>query len=511
MQAIRIQRNSRVGDRMPLIAGALLMSAAVIGAGLFLLVQNGGFENYPYLFLLPWILGLAVVFCIPSAILINRKEFTLADPLVYGTWTYLFPAFVIGGVCLVAGWSDPYYLAFIQDARSTLPFTVVVVAVGYAGLTVGYFLPAGSWLGSRMSRSLPDVGMREADMLMPALVLFGLGIVNTTIAFLMGIGGYQNAEMSSYNGLIYLTTLFWVEGSFLLWSIIFRAGRRLPGRLLLVALLVITALIKAAFAGARGALLSAAITCGLAYVLSRGALKLREYFAAAAISAVILSIGMIYGSTFRSEKGGEEREGVARYATTISDTLETISRQDPQELVSYAMSKLTERIDILSSLAVVVSNYERLRPYEDAYGISNNIWSDMTTFFIPRILWPEKPTASDARSYGALYFDNGDTSPAVTPFGDLLRNFGLIGVPVGMAALGLVLRVLRTALLDRPAASLLNRTLYFMLLTSVSYEGFFGTIIPALFKDGIVTIVGLIIVYMLVVKLAGVRNKVAVA
>ena len=56
----------------------------------------------------------------------------------------------------------------------------------------------------------------------------------------------------------------------------------------------------------------------------------------------------------------------------------------------------------------------------------------MTIFLIPRVIWKEKPSASDARKYSDLYFNQSDTSFAITPIGDLLRNFGIIGIPIGM-------------------------------------------------------------------------------
>jgi len=39
--------------------------------------------------------------------------------------------------------------------------------------------------------------------------------------------------------------------------------------------------------------------------------------------------------------------------------------------------------------------------------------------------------------------------------------------------------------------------LYFMLLTSVSYEGFYGTIIPQFIKVGVVAVSGILIVNLL--------------
>jgi hypothetical protein len=144
-----------------------------------------------------------------------------------------------------------------------------------------------------------------------------------------------------------------------------------------------------------------------------------------------------------------------------------------------------------------VSSYEQLKPYEEAYGLDNNIFIESTTFFIPRIIWADKPTVSDARRYSDLYFNWGESSFIITPIGDLLRNFGMIGVPIGMLILGIVLRFIYCSLVDGLKPSIWRYTIYFMLLTSISYEGFYATIVPNLFKIGMVSIVGMTVVILI--------------
>jgi hypothetical protein len=167
------------------------------------------------------------------------------------------------------------------------------------------------------------------------------------------------------------------------------------------------------------------------------------------------------------------------------------------------MERITERLDVLSSVAVVVSNYEELRAYEEAYGLQDNIWIDTTTFLIPRIVWKDKPYASDPRKYSDLYFNFGESSFAITPMGDLLRNFGLPGVVLGMLLIGVIIRVIYRSLVEGQKRSAWRLTLYFMLLTSISYEGFFGTIVPTLVKIGLTSVVGILIVCLIAHLLSG--------
>src|SRR4051794_5359487 len=116
------------------LAGGLLMALAVIVTLFVAVEEKGGLFGFSFFFLLPWIFGLAIVLATPSAILFYKGQFTLVSPVTFATWTFLFPAFVFGGFFLSGGWSQPYYLSFIQDAESTLPLTLIIVALGFAGL-----------------------------------------------------------------------------------------------------------------------------------------------------------------------------------------------------------------------------------------------------------------------------------------------------------------------------------------------------------------------------------------
>jgi len=215
---------------------------------------------------------------------------------------------------------------------------------------------------------------------------------------------------------------------------------------------------------------------------------------------VLLTIGMIYGTTFRSVKGGESQQNFDEYAQNVTRTIDSIGKSDVSQTLGSGFSSLTERIDVLSTLAVVVSNYEALAPYEEAYDLDNNIWKDMTTSLVPRVVWKEKPFSSDPRRFSDLYFNFGESSFAITPIGDLLRNFGFTGVFVGMMVIGIFMRFFYRALIEGQERSIWRSTLYFMLLTSISYEGFYGTIIPNFAKAGFMAVVGLLIVYLLMNK-----------
>ncbi len=285
-----------------------------------------------------------------------------------------------------------------------------------------------------------------------------------------------------------------MQGGFLLWYVLFRKRRLDLGSVPVVLLLVSTSLATMIFAGNRGSILQIFTIIALAFMLSGREFKVKQAAIAGVLLSVFLLLGMIYGTTFRAVKGDETAQSVDLYTNNVVTAFGEIQRADVGQTLEYGFASLAERIDILTTLAVVVSNYETLEPYEAAIGLDDNIWIDLTTFFVPRAIWSDKPAASDARKYSELYFGNGSTSFAITPMGDLLRNYGIIGVPLGMLFLGVIMRTLYRALVEDQPRMVWRATLYFMLLTAVSYEAFFGTIIPNMVKVGFVAIVGLVIV-----------------
>jgi len=494
MQATEHFRNSYARERS-IFPGLVLMAFALSVAGFFLLFSTGSFDSYQYLYLVPWLSGLALVMAVPMIVLFYQGRFTFVDPLVFATLSYFFPAFVVGGLFFAVGLSQPSFSNLIQDARTTLPLTVVLIGLGYAGLAFGYMLPIGKKVGTIASRWLPVADYSPRSLIFPSILLLLSGMLITFFTLILGRFGYQRAaDFGTYDGLIFFTTLFWAQAAFVLWSIIFRHKKLDFVFFPIILLLALTSLTKFLYSGSRGNIIQVFLIVTFAFIFSGRRFSIKQGAVAGFLLTLGLTVGMIYGTTFRNVKGNEESVSAEKYTENVFQTVDEVGKNDVYDTLIFGAVNFTERVDVLSTLAVVVSTYEQLAPYEEAYGLDNNIWVEMTTFMIPRVVWPDKPVVSDARKYSDLYFNYGGSSYAVTPIGDLLRNYGIIGVPIGMFLLGLLLRVAYCSLAELQNPPIWRLTLYFMLLTSVSYEGFYGTIIPVLFKIGLTAVVGIVFV-----------------
>lgn len=479
-----------------LLYGVLVFWGILAIVGISFAWLTGVFsDSTGYIYLLPWCILTGMALAAPILYSLYRQDFDPFQPVIFASWSFFLPGFFIGGVTLALGLSQPYFLAYVIDEQYNLPLTFVYVVLGFLGLWVGFALPVGKKIGSTIGNRLPDWNWTPQQVLKPALILMIIGLTNTAIGFAYGFLGYQKAvEIGTYDGLIFLLSLFWLEATFLLWLYIFRSKKLVATHYLVLLLLLVTSFTKSAFQGNRGSLITLFTLVACAYVCSGKRIGLKHSFVGGAIIIVALMIGMIYGTTFRSVKGNHDTMRIDQFAGVIGDTVSTITSQDMGANLGRGFGALADRLDSISPLAVIVSNYERLAPHEESYGMADNIWNETVTFLIPRLFWADKPVTIDPSKYGDLYFNFADNSFTMTPMGDLLRNFGPWGVPIGMIILGLFLRTAYTAFRENRPFSFWRATMFFMLLTAVSYEGSYGLIIPYMFKVLVFAFLGIVIV-----------------
>jgi hypothetical protein len=333
--------------------------------------------------------------------------------------------------------------------------------------------------------------------------------MNTTVALAFGLFGYQRTEeVGVFDAVLNLTTIHWVQASFLLSLLIFRKSKIDVTTISIASVLIIVNFARLLFGGSRGSLLPIFSAAIIAYALSGRRFSVKQVLLASVAFAVILIAGMVYGTNFRHVKGGESQQDLGQYTENIFQTIDEVGRSDISGTIGSGFVSLAERLDIVSTLAVVVSIREQKQPFEEAYGLDDNIFKDLIASLIPRFLWNDKPSLSDPRAYSELYFDYGESSFAITPMGDLLRNYGYFGVFLGMFVLGFALRYIYASLIEGQPRSVWRMTMYFMLLTSVTYESFYGPIIPFFLKTGAIAAIGIVIVAFLASRIdVGKRRK----
>jgi hypothetical protein len=482
-----------------LYAALGLVSVVVLTAFVYLILDGNIKISFPDAYILPWTLLPLFAVLGPWAYLIYTKKFSLFNPLVFAGWTYFLPAFVGGGIILAAGWSQPYFLVFIQNPRYDIPLALGYIAIGYLSLSLGYFLPYGERIGTAISKKLPEWNWSPSKLLIPSMLLLAIGFSFNLSAFLGGLVGYQKLEqIGKYDALQVFLTFFISEAGFMLWMVLFKSPKTDIRLILLLLLLIILIPIRMVILGGRSSLLNAVIMIAMAFAFSGRKLKLKHGIMLSVFLVLSLMGGFIYGTTFRYTKGSQEKVSLEDYVDSAMRTVDKLGTQDVGKTMDEGFYALAERVDGLSSLALLVSNYEKLAPYEASVGLDNHIWNYTWTAFIPRLVWEDKPFVADTRGYGELYFNYGDNSFTVTVVGDLLRNFGQFSIPIGMMILGIFLRIIYASLIENRKPTIWRAMMYFMLLTVISYEGFYGAILPFAMRVGVVAALGLLFIRFLI-------------
>ncbi|CAN5616003.1 hypothetical protein BH18ACI3_BH18ACI3_16920 [soil metagenome] len=465
---------------VPIIIIWAIVIAAIVS---FIWIDNELGSAMHGFYLLPWSFLAGACVLAPSVYLLYIGKFDLFHPLVYAAWSYIFPAFVIGGVLIAFGWVNPYFLSFIDDPEYNLPLTLIYIAVGFLGLTTGFFIPIGKFVADVVEPRLPKWNWKPEQVWLGGILLLLMGIGFNILGFIQGLLGYQrNIEINIFDGLLFFLLSVLAEGTVLLWLAVFSTKQRGAIYYAVIVVLLIFLPLRMAVLGSRSSLVLGLLPIAYAFLASGRKLKLHIAALFAVVGFLAVIIGATYGTTFRNIKGSEARISAGDYFGQVIATIEYLSNEDPAVVVEQSTDALAARVENLSSVGVVVANYEELAPYEASYGLENNILNDLYTSFIPRFVWNEKPPTSDARAYSDLYFNFGENSFAISPFGDLLRNFGPIGVPLGMLVLGIYLRFIYAALIDTPNPAMWKKVAYFTLMTIVSYEAFYATIFPSVVR-----------------------------
>jgi len=486
------------GSSSGLPAVAVLWIVALSVVAVYWWLTADGRSIFSDFYLLPWTILTAGVLLAPGYFLYRNGNFDLFHPLVFAVWSYLFPAFVIGAFIIMLGLNEPYFFSFIESPEINLPLSLVYICLGFVGMCAGFMIPYGKRFGEWAKSRASGGEWSGFNVWIAGSVLLLIGVGSNIIGFFQGLLGYQKVSDSAvFDGLIsFLATILSV-GFVLLWTLIFRQKKLDPLHIVVIAVLIALIPLRLALLGNRAGLLVAIVPIGIAFAYSGRRLKFIHGAIFTVMVLLALVIGVLYGTAFRQIKGSEDRIATGAYLEQIVATVEYIDRTNAGDLISENAETLASRIENLSSLAVVVSNHERLAPYEASYGIENNIINDFSTSLIPRFIWTDKPNTTDPRAYSDLYFDYSENSFAITPFGDLLRNFGIIGIPLGMLIVGVYFRVIYSFLIDGQNPTLWGVAAYYPFLSVVSYEGFYSTFIPSAIRIAVVVLIPLAILHFL--------------
>src|SRR5688572_1314524 len=259
-------------DRSGMVVAIFALWGIVVAAVLaYLWMDNEISRSGPGSYLIPWTMLAAACILSPSAYLLYVGKFDVFHPLVFGAWSYIFPAYVIGGLIIAFGWVDPYFMFFIEDPHYNLPLTLVYISVGYLAVAAGFFLPVGKYLARVIEPRLPKWNWKPEQLWLPGVLLLLAGVAINILGFIQGILGYQrNIDINVFDGLIFFLLTLLTEGSVLLWVAVFSTRQRTAMFYIVIGILLFFIPVRMAVFGSRSSLLAGLLPIAFAYLYTGG-------------------------------------------------------------------------------------------------------------------------------------------------------------------------------------------------------------------------------------------------
>lgn len=481
--------------------------------------------------LIPWMLPIICALAFPIYQLARIRRFDLVNPFVYAALTYLGPVFVVGSsLYIITGITDIPAPQLIAEPARAYPLAMLYIAIAIASFGLGVTLAPAGAAGFAVGTRLPAWRWHPDRLLIPGLLFLLVGGLIQFVNFKTGTFGFQVAEFGRFTAALFFVGLLFNFGQFLLWFAIFSAPQ-LDRRYIAVGVTLLVILpLFAALAGNRGYLFSAWVIAVLACFTTGKRPTLKTAILLIIFGAFSLSLGIAFGSAFRAlkEQGGiaeartqaeqqakeaagpeqrstpqltvEEIARIAQRRITLGQQLE-LAREAATSaasggMVAQTLRGVASRLNTLTQLTVVVANHKALAGSLPST-LGSGIWIGLATALIPRAIWPDKPAIGDPEHYGAYFFGFSTNSFAITPFGDLLINFGPVGIVPGMFLLGVLMRILYAALIEQSPGAAGRAAIYVLLLSQFSMEGYYATIVPWLLRTGLIAMLGVIITAML--------------
>jgi hypothetical protein len=268
-------------------------------------------------------------------------------------------------------------------------------------------------------------------------------------------------------------------------------------------------MIGSLFTGARAGLFSTFVIIIAASALARygkpSIWRLGKYMP---IAAMLLLVGIVFISEYRDIRLNYASDTYVSPGETFGlfmETASSVANGKAGRLFSEATDRFWERLNAIELLAVTLGRAEELQAFEKDYGMTNNIVNEVVWAFIPRPLWPAKPTQSGdfGLMFNGLYTNSTYyTWSGPTIFGDLYRNYGIMGIVIGSIILGIYLRAIYEGLIKKRIHNGFAAMSYLFLLQTINYESTYAG-----FVSGGVRIVFLILVMSLINRICYGRVK----
>ncbi len=418
-----------------------------------------------------------IVLAVPFWYQWRNRAYDLFHPMVWYSVMYGVPMILVKGTSLALG-ARSVTIELASDPVESLRRALAYSLVGSVCLMAGF------WGFGIRGPGIPAL-LRRSRTYRPGVVVAFFAVATVATVFLASEGAFG----SSLSGEMDLN---WVRISWLrpvtLWAgyslflMIFMAAKSRSLVLNAVAgALIAVNLGFAAVSGSRAAILATVLWGVAAVTYARFPVRrMRTVLKWGVIAAAALVAGMLFITPYRILRqelfGTGRRVSLGESAGLMFKSAEAVRNLGGGERTEFLASSFLERFSPIENLAVTLGRLEELRDLEAKKGMDHNIRKEFLWALVPRVLFPAKPLIGTfGWDFSQVYLDDEEmtTSNGPTVVGDLYRNWGMPGIVLGMAFMGVVLRWLYERLIVE-SAGFPMAALCFVALSRVSWEAMFS-------------------------------------
>jgi oligosaccharide repeat unit polymerase len=360
-----------------------------------------------------------------------RKGADLFDP-IYGASAYFLLLFVIRTIADVFVGSE-----FINkppwDHATALAINLGLLycIFAYAAFVIGYQLEIGAFLANSGKRFPEFWSEQRCRIFLPVMLTTGLLFYVILIQYLGGLSFYLTHKQQTLTagGQTYLSAgvalLLMVFTVSLSRAFTGRKGKVVAGGLFVLLLSM------AIFSGSAGNLLTPLIVLAVTFHYLRKRLSVKTLVA-------IFLLGILIRPIF----------GIYRYTSDTTQIFDAAQKIGTGKSAEIFVRDAVDRFYGIDSLAYIIRDTPRVMDFQ--YGATI---APAFVAWIPRQLWPDKPTISFGKVFTTTYFRDIDigegTSASVTILGEAYLNWHLAGMLWIAFIWGVVLRACYEYLIRR--------------------------------------------------------------
>ena len=390
----------------------------------------------------------------------TRGRFDLFHPILFSGFLFFFPNFVLKTWIIILSDAEEPIITKLWNPDHSILLALIVGLVAYGCLILGYYrCPFKDW-ARRQLLKFKSQFFSFKTIPLPSMVLFltGIGCSYYLLATGQGVGYTDVQEVGPFMNVLQHISKFNLYALFIfLYAYLLVPGGNLAWKME-IAFIISCQFTLGFIIGSRGYLFLTGLVVTAAMQYS-GYFKVKptRVLKVGGLLVLLLFLGMIFVTSFRQIKykyiGFDQPYSMKESWFVYREAIRSENINNLSQALTYFGELITVRLNNMTSLASVLERADKVKDIEIAYGINSNMLQEFLWGLVPRFLYPNKPILSDfALKFGIIYRDNPVSMRSwsnPTIIGDLYRNARYPGIIIGMIFLGMFLRLMYIALVER--------------------------------------------------------------